>query len=307
MQLALGVVAAAGAAACYDTAYALQALEARRAPARHALRVSLLGHLARRPLWLGAVALGAAGWPLQLVALSLAPLTLVQPTLALGLLLLLALGVVVLGERVGRREVAGVLLIVGGVAGIAAASPQRSTHHSGAEALVAALGLLGAVALTPYLFRRTRGFALVLSAGAGDAFAAFAAKLVVDELAHERWLGALGFAVAAGLAVGVGLLSEMTALQQSPATRVGPVVLVLQIAVPVLLAPLVGGERWGAGGPALAVALVAVLGGAALLASSSALRELEDERGRGRQRREREILRLPRRERALERRTEGGA
>src|SRR5207244_12321101 len=137
---------AVGAAACYDTAYALQALEARRAPTRHALRVALLGHLARRPLWVGAIALSIAGWPLQLVALSLAPLTLVQPTLALGLLLLLALGVAILGERVGRREVAAVLLIVAGVAGIAAASPARSTHHAGASTLAPVLALLGAAA-----------------------------------------------------------------------------------------------------------------------------------------------------------------
>jgi len=307
MQLALGFAAAAGAAACYDTAYALQALEARSAPARHALRIALLHHLARRPLWLGAIALSVAGWPLQLLALSLAPLTLVEPTLALGLLLLLALGVTLLGEHVGRREVLGVLLIIAGVAGIAAASPGRSTHHAGAATLAPTLAVLGAVALTPYLFRRTRGAGLVVSAGAGDAWAAFAAKLVVDELSHGRWPAALGLAVAAGLAVGVGFISELTALQSYPATRVGPVVLVMQIVIPVLLAPLVGGERWGTGGPILVVALAAVAFGAALLASSRAVGELEDERGRRGKRGEREILRLPPGERTLERGGEPGA
>jgi drug/metabolite transporter (DMT)-like permease len=307
MQLALGFVAAVGAAACYDTAYALQALEARRAPARHALRVALLGHLVRRPLWIGAIALSIAGWPLQLVALSFAPLTLVQPTLALGLLLLLALGVRVLGEQVGRREVIAVLLIVGGVAGMAAASPARSTHHAGAAELVPTLAVLGAVALAPYVLRRRRSPLLVLGAGAGDAFAAFTAKLVVDELSRGRWLAALGFAVAAGLAVGAGLLSEMTALQSYPATRVGPVVLVLQIVVPVLLAPLVGGERWGSSGPLLAVALAAVACGAALLASSPAVGELEHERRRRGESGEGEVLRFPGGEGMLERGGEPGS
>ena len=307
MQLAFGFVAAVGAAACYDTAYALQALEARSAPARHALRISLLRHLARRPLWVGAIALSIAGWPLQLLALSLAPLTLVQPTLALGLLLLLVLGVTLLGEHVGRREILGVLLIIAGVGGIAAESPPRSTHHAGAATLVPTLAALAAVVLAPYFVRAARGMLLVIGAGAADALAAFVAKLIVDELSHGRWVGAVGLGLAAGLAVGLGLLGELTALQSYPATRVGPVVLVMQIVIPVLLAPLVGGERWGAGGPVLALALVVVAGGVALLASSRAIGELEYERGRRGESGEREILRLPPGERAPERGGKAGA
>ena len=90
-------------------------------------------------------------------------------------------------------------------------------------------------------------------------------------------------------------------------SRVGPVVLVMQIVIPVLLAPLVGGERWGAGGPVLALALVVVAGGVALLASSRAIGELEHERGRGGESGEGEILRLPRGERAPERGGKAGA
>jgi len=96
------------------------------------------------------------------------------------------------------------------------------------------------------------------------------------------------------------LLGELTALQSYPATRVGPVVLVMQIVIPVLLAPLVGGERWGAGGPVLAAALVVVAGGVALLASSRAIGEFEHERRRGGESGEGEILRLARGERAPE-------
>ena len=96
-ELALGFALALAAACCYETGYALQALEARRAPPERALRPSLVGHLLRRPVWVGGIALALLGWPLQIAALSQAPLTLVQPVLALGLLLLLALGVRVLG------------------------------------------------------------------------------------------------------------------------------------------------------------------------------------------------------------------
>lgn len=276
-DLLLGALSAAAAAGCYDTSYALQALEARRAPARYALRLALLSHLARRRLWAGAVLLAAAGWPLQLLALSLAPLTLVQPTLALGLLLLLALGARILREPVGPREVVAVALIVAGVAGIAWAAPDRTSHHAGAAALIPVLGALGAVAALPYALRlggRRPGIDLVVSAGAGDAWAAFAAKLVVDELSGGHWVAALGFALGAALAVGAGFLSEMTALQRYAATRVGPVVVAMQVAVPVLLAPLLGGESWAGaplGGAAPVVFLVVVAGGAAVLGSSPAV------------------------------------
>ena len=289
--LPLGVAAAAAAACCYDTAYALQALEARRAPGRHALRPALLGHLARRPLWLGAVLLSAAGWPLQLLALSLAPLTVVQPTLALGLLLLLVLGVRILGETVGRRELAAVLVILTGVAGIAAAAPSRTTHHAGGLELALVLGGLGALALGPFVLRaagREPGLALVVGAGIGDAWAAFAAKIVVDELSRGSWTGAVAWGLAAALALGAGVIAEMTALQRYPATRVGPIVVVMQVSIPVLLAPLLGGESWRGtplGGGVIGVGLIAVAAGAAVLGSSPAVGGVlvgagEDERRR---------------------------
>jgi len=255
--LALGFVAALCAAACYDTGYALQALEARR---------SRIRNLARRPLFLAATGLVFLGWPLQLLAVSRAPLTLVQPTLALGLLLLLVLASRILHESVGRRELAGVLAIVAGVAGIAATAPHHTHAHAHAIVLAPVLAGIGLVAAAPYLLR-LGGWWLVLAAGAGDAWAAFAAKLVADELARHHWLAALGFLLGAGAAVALGFVCELRALQAQPATRVGPAVLSLQIVIPVLLAPLVGGERW-TNGPVVVASLAVVTLGVVLLASS---------------------------------------
>ena len=85
-MLALGIAAAVGASLLYNTSIALQALEAREVPAEHSLRPSLLGRLLRNRRWLGATALGLLGWPLEIVALLLAPLTVVQPCLASGLI-----------------------------------------------------------------------------------------------------------------------------------------------------------------------------------------------------------------------------
>ena len=107
-ELAAGFGIALLAAIAYDSGYALQAFEARRAPIEQSMRPGLLAHLVRRPIWLAAIGLAIVGWALQVLALTKAPLTLVQPVLALGLFLLLGLGVRFLGEHVGRREWAAV-------------------------------------------------------------------------------------------------------------------------------------------------------------------------------------------------------
>src|SRR6476619_6900357 len=122
-QETIGLGVAFGAAGCFETSYALQALEARAADHALALRASLLWRLIRRPRWAIAILLAVVGWGLEVVALGLAPLTVVQPVIASGLLLLLYLGVRVLGERVTWREVAAATAIVVGVVGIALAAP----------------------------------------------------------------------------------------------------------------------------------------------------------------------------------------
>ena len=92
-------------------------------PVDHGLRTSLIARLLRRPRWLAGTALGLLGWPLQAVALLLAPLTVVQPGLAFGLILLLAVGARTLREPVGARDVAAVVAIVAGVAALFALGP----------------------------------------------------------------------------------------------------------------------------------------------------------------------------------------
>jgi drug/metabolite transporter (DMT)-like permease len=275
--LLAGFVLALGAACAYDSGYALQAYEARRAPAEQAMRPALLAHLARRPIWVAAIALAIVGWVLQLLALGQAPLTLVQPVLALGLFLLLALGVRLLGERVGPREWAAVALIVVAVALIAFAAPQEPGTVPRDAGLAIALALLVVITVLPFAVN-VRGAPpvamLVLAAGAADGLAAFVTKIVSEEASAGRWGLAAAWAVGAGLAVLVGLLSESTALQRAAATRVAPSVLVLQIAIPVVLAPLVGGESWSStplGGVVLGAALALLSLGVLVLASSSAV------------------------------------
>jgi drug/metabolite transporter (DMT)-like permease len=281
-QLALGFALALAAACCYETGYALQAIEARRAPADRALRPSLMTHLVRRPLWVGATGLSLLGWPLQIIALAHAPLTLVQPTLALGLLLLLVLGVRVLGEHVGPREIAAVVLIIASVGVFAWAAPRQLGEVQRSAGLVVALAILAGVTVAPYvisLMRRSQFpmLLLVASAGAADGMAAFVAKIVAQDASKGALVAVVAWAALVAAVVIVGVISESTALQRFAATRVAPTVLVMQIVIPVVLAPLVGGESWRhtpLGGAVLVMALVTVALGAGLLASSPAVAQL---------------------------------
>jgi drug/metabolite transporter (DMT)-like permease len=281
-ELALGFALALAAACCYETGYALQALEARRAPPERALRPSLITHLLQRPVWVGATALSLIGWPLQIAALSQAPLTLVQPTLALGLLLLLALGMRVLGEKVGLREVAAVVLIIGSVGVFAWAAPRDVSDVERGAGLVVALAILAVVTIAPYAIAlvRHRHFPmlmLVASAGAADGMAAFVAKIVAQDASDGALIGVALWAGLVAAVVIVGLISETTALQRFAATRVAPTVLVMQIVIPVVLAPLVGGEGWSdtpLDGAVLGAALATIAVGAGLLASSPAVAQL---------------------------------
>jgi drug/metabolite transporter (DMT)-like permease len=276
--LALGIAAAVTASLLYNTSIALQALEAREVPGEHGLRPSLLGRLLRNRRWLGATALGLLGWPFEIAALLLAPLTVVQPCIASGLVLLLWLGATRLGERPGRREFLAVGAIVGGIAGVAWAAPERSTDHAGAGAIGLALVLVALPLLAPYALRRPLagnvhrlGLLATLSAGCGYAWTAIASKLLTDQLAAGALVLAALWLGTAAASEGVALLSEMSALQRRPATHVAPVMFAVQVLVPVGLAPLIFDESWSGtplGGAALAGFIALAIAGTVLLAGS---------------------------------------
>lgn len=273
-MLALGIVAAVGASLLYNTSIALQALEAREVPGEHSLRPSLIGRLVRNRRWLGATALGLAGWPLEIGALLLAPLTVVQPCLASGLILLLWLGTTKLGEAPGRREWTAVVAIIIGVAGVAWAAPDRTTDHAGAGAIAIALALVAIPIAAPYALRGRAsavGLLPVISAGFGYAWTAIASKLLTDELAAGAVLVAIAWLATAVVSEGLALLSEMSALQRRGATHVAPTMFAIQILVPVILAPLIFGESWGStplGGVALVASITIAVAGTTLLAGS---------------------------------------
>jgi drug/metabolite transporter (DMT)-like permease len=276
----LGLLLALAASALFNVAVAVQALDARTLSHELSLRVGLLRALIRRRRWRFGMLLALLGWPLHAAALGSAPLTAVQPALAAGLLILLFVASRTLGERVGPREVAAVLLIIAGEAGIAWAAPDRSSTHAHGAGLVATLVVLGAIALFPYFFRHrphARGLAPVVSAGVAFAISGFVTKLVSDDLSSGAIFTAWLWADLVGVAAVIGVLSENTSFQSRPASQVAPLVFSAQTVIPVLLAPLVGGESWSntpLSGGAVLIALAAVVAGVILIARSRAVGSL---------------------------------
>jgi hypothetical protein len=201
----------------------------------------------------------------------------VQPVLAAGSLVLLAVARVKLGERVGRLEALGAVAIVLGIAVVIGVAPHHTTREPGALRLAIPLLVVGAGAVGAFLFARRhprRTLALVIGAGLGYAWVDFANKLLSNAISTDRW-ALVALWLVATLALGaLAFLQETTALQQRPAITVAPVVGAVQGPLPVLMALWAGVESWGAGSQhlaELALGLAIVTVGAAALGRSMAV------------------------------------
>lgn len=264
-------------------AIVFQAGEDRRSPVSHGARFSLFGRLIRRPRWRLGVGLMVVAWPLQILALGLAAITVVQPTLAASQLMLLAVARVRLGERVGWLESFGAAAIVAGVTAVIVAAPRHSLRDPAAARVALPLALVGTVALAAYLGGRRRpdrAPALILGAGLAYAWVDFVNKLLADDISSHHWVLALVW-LAATIAFGtLAFLEETTALQRRPAVTVSPVIGAVQEPLPVLMALASGVEVWGAASHKvlpLALGLTAVTAGAVLLGRSRAVARVSGE------------------------------
>jgi drug/metabolite transporter (DMT)-like permease len=272
VRAAIAVLLAFATSALYALSTSLQALEARRTPPSTALRATLLVRLARRPLWLAGLAAGTVAWPLQAAALSFGSVALVQPALGFGLVVLLALGVLVLGEHVGAREVVGVCAVAAAVGVLGWAAPASTGSYTDAGIWVVAVGVL-VLAPAPILLRRAGragGLATSLAAGVGWAWVALATSLFDESLAERHVGWTLAWAAGVGLASWGTLVVEMTSLQRWPATRAVPIAFGLEMLLPAALDPAL--TRAVPPHPAaFGAALGAACAGAALLGSSRAV------------------------------------
>lgn len=236
-----GLAAAIVATALFNVGIALQAIEARKAPKSLGLKVGILGHLLRRPVWLLGAALGVVGIGPQVVALGWAPFAVVQTALTAGLALLLFIAVRYLGERLDAFAVAGVGLMVGGVALVSWGAPGHSETHRASLAPLFVVGTMAALTFAPFAFRRlgaSRGFLLAVFSGIGFAGANVATKLASDDVGTRAWIEATGWTVTLVVLGVAATITSMSAIQRAAATMVVPVSTAVQTFVPIVLEPL---------------------------------------------------------------------
>jgi hypothetical protein len=191
----VAVVAALAGALFFGISSAADALSAKRVKTERALSPAILLDLVRQPLWLIGIVANVAGFALQVVALSLGSLALVQPLLVFDLvfavIIIRSVGWNANRFPPGTRRWDPVLLAGVGAAAIgvggflAIGQPTAGRADLGFSVLIPlAIGLVVVVGGCLIVAARSdnlRPLALALACGACYGVAAFAVKLVTSE------------------------------------------------------------------------------------------------------------------------------
>lgn len=242
LSVALGVIATLLAALSFAVAGVLQQRAAAQT-ADAALSAGLVSSLLRQRAWLCGVALAVASYGLQMLALALQPLTVVQPLLVTEVLIAIPLSARLTGQRIGRREFGGLLLVAGGLAATvygAAPHGDLSGHGTPTRWLLAACVVLTAVALLAFAARGRSGMvrARLYAGAAALLFALAAAMLVVtvDGLTGSG-IGVLRSPAPYGVAAAelAGMLFIQSAFQAGPLAVAMPIVNWVQPLIAVVL------------------------------------------------------------------------
>ncbi len=126
----MAVLAALAAALSYALASVLQQWEAEKQPADKALRLSLVGRLAKCPRWVAGLGFDVGGYALQWWALTIGSLVLVQPLLVVGLLFALPMKARLSAYRFHGWDWAGALLTTAGLAVFLVVSRPAAGHSN---------------------------------------------------------------------------------------------------------------------------------------------------------------------------------
>lgn len=277
----IAVLAALAAAGSFGVAAVLQHRQARETAGGEALRFRLLADLARRPLWLAGIALAAAAYGLQALALAFGPLALVAPIVATDLLFAVPLAAWWSRRPMRGRDWAGCGLVAGGMGVFLSVSPPVSGRSdASATEWLPAFGIVALVCLAAITMGNGRGETIragMLAAAAGVLFGLTAAvTLSLSRLLRNVGAGAIlgHWQPWALIALGLGgLLLSQGAFQSSQLTASLPIIDTLEPVSGVIIATAVFHEQLAASPPVLAIQLtgaaIAVVG-IALLAPSAA-------------------------------------
>jgi drug/metabolite transporter (DMT)-like permease len=280
-HLAAGVGLTVISTVLYNVGFVVEKRALGSLPEVHARRVGhLIRSLVSSPLWLGGFVLLLVGLALQVAALSLVSISVVQPIFVSGIVILLVLSHVSLGERLGRTEWVIVSLIGASLLAISlsldAGSDKAGSH--GDFALLAAAAV-PTVAVALWLFftadraqpgvgwlGRIRAPLYGLAAGLLYGVAALAAKAVSAQIENDGLIHSIPhivsspFLYALGVTSATGLLLFQTALQRCPASVIVPMSNVISSTYVVVVGSAIFGEHLPTAGWKLALRVIGFVG-----------------------------------------------
>jgi drug/metabolite transporter (DMT)-like permease len=263
VEAVIAISAALGAACAFGVGVALQHRQVQLAPMTGRAPFRLLAHLARRRLWLAGLALAAAAYGLQALALAFGPLALVAPVAAMDLLFAIPAAARWSRQPMRAADWAGCALAAGGVAIFLAAAPPsagRPDAPAGQWALAfAAVALVCVAMVVAGALTGGATRAALLAAAAGTVFGLTAALTLslARLLRGDSQLVIFGhWQLWALVALGtVGLLLSATAFEAGALTVSLPVIDTVEPVTAVLIGTAVFGERLATFPAGLAVQL----------------------------------------------------
>lgn len=273
----LVVVLGLGAALAFALSSSLKHVSAGHHPDAQSMAPGKLARfipaMLSHPLWLGAIGCDVVGLALQISALHLGALVVVQPLLVSGLLFALFLRRFHDHHHIGRRQVAWALVLSAALAGLVALATtgQRSAHPERADHLPALLaGVFGAAlaGACVELGRRQRDegrSAALLGIAVGIIYAATAALLKgVSDVALKGPAALFSsWQLYTVVVIGAtGLLLNQLAFQAGPLTASLPATATVDPLLSIVVGVVVYDEhiRRGPGGGVLLGLLVLLLG-----------------------------------------------
>jgi len=280
-HLAAGVLVSVVSALLYNVGFVLEKHGLQDMPSVHARRlVHLVTTLASSPVWVIGFCSMLGGLGLQVIALSLAPISVVQPIFVSGIVVLLVLSHITLKERLGRREWFAIALV-----GLALLSISLSLDLSSDQAgvtggfgsliaaalptvAVACVFFLGADRLHDRALRGGHARAPLYGLGTGliygvSGLAIKAVSAIVEK--HGVWLSiphvlASPYLYAFACSSAFGLLLFQTALQRCSASVVVPVSNVVSSTYVVAVGTVIFGEHLPASNWKLALRIIGFVG-----------------------------------------------
>jgi drug/metabolite transporter (DMT)-like permease len=263
-HLVAGVVISIVSAVLYNVGFVLEKHALGHLPPVHAKRiVHLLSQVLSSPLWVAGFVSLLAGLALQVLALSLVSISVVQPIFVSGIVILLVLSHVSLKEHLGRREWGVVCVVALSLLAISL-SLDASSDHAGASGAFGSLVLaaIPTVLVAGWLFvtaERVEGRPgarvhiraplFGVSTGLMYGVAALATKAVAAQVERYGLISSIPHVLASAylyalvVTSAAGLLLFQTALQRCPASVVVPVSNVVSSTYVVAVGTLIFGEH----------------------------------------------------------------